>query len=74
MNCDAVNDDVDIIDPLLGFMCVGLYDKTGVQIGHIFSIYGTARQSTQLKVTTGDSVQCGDDDNSSENITSSATL
>ena len=41
MNCDAVNDDVTIIDTLLGLLCVGQYDKTGVQVGRTSPISAT---------------------------------
>ena len=74
MNCDARNDHVTIIDPLLGILCVGQYDKTGVQVGWILPIYEPLLQTTQEAILNGESVVCGDHELSSENITTSATL
>ena len=74
MNCDVGNDYVTILDMLLGILCVGQDYKTGVQFGHTFPISATAQHSTQASVITGGSVECGDHDFSSENITPSATL
>ena len=53
MNCDAGNDDFTVLDMLLGLMCVGQDDKTGVQVGRTFPISSTARQSTRAIVLTG---------------------
>ena len=74
MNCGAGNDDVAILDLLLSILCVGQDYKTGVQFGHTFPISATAQHSTQASVITGGSVECGDHDFSSENITPSATI
>ena len=74
MNCDARNDHVTVLDPLLGIMCVGQYDKNGVQVGWNFPISATARQTTGSTIITGESVECGDHDFSSENITPCATI
>ena len=46
MNCDAVNDDVTVIDPLLGLLSVGQDEKTGVQVVWTFPISATAENST----------------------------
>ena len=53
MNCDTVNDDVTILDPLLGLLCVGQYYKTDVQVRQTFLISETARQSTREIVLAG---------------------
>ena len=44
MNCDVVNDDVTIINPLLGLLFVG-QEKTGVQAGRTLPIFATAQNS-----------------------------
>ena len=74
MNCDARNDHVTILDPLLGILCVGKYDKTSVQVGCTLPISATARQTTQATILNGESVGCGDHELSSEKLTKSATL
>ena len=74
MNCDAGNDDVSILDTLLGLLCVGQYDKTDIQVGRIFPISETTWQSTGAIVLTGESVECEDHDFSSEKHTPSETL
>ena len=68
MNFYAGNDDVTIIDPLLGLLCVGQDDRNGVQVGWNFPISETAQHSNQAIVLTDESVECGDHDFSSENI------
>ena len=74
INSDKGNDDLTILDPLQSILGVGQDYKTGVQFGHTFPISATAQHSTQASVITGGSVECGDHDFSSENITPSATL
>ena len=74
MNCDARNDHVTILDPLLGILCVGKYDKTSVQVGCTLPISAIARQTTQATILNGESVGCGDHELSSEKLTKSATL
>ena len=74
MNCDAGNDDITILNPLLGLLCVRKYDKTGVQFVQTLPISATSPQSTRTILITGESVECGDHDFSFENLTLSATL
>ena len=47
MNCDAGNDDVTILDPLLGIICVGQGYNTGVKVSRTLPISATARKSTR---------------------------
>ena len=74
MNLDAGNDDIAILNPLLSLLCVGKYENTGVKVVWDLPIYATAQNSTQAIVITCESVECGEHDFSSENITPSATL
>ena len=39
MNYDAGNDDVTLLDLLIGLLCVVHDDNTGVQVGRNFPIY-----------------------------------
>ena len=74
MNCDAVNDYFTILYQFLGLIYVGQDDKTGVQVGRTFPISATAQHSIREIVLTGQSVECGGHDFSSENLTPSATI
>ena len=74
MNCYTGNDDVTILDLLLDHLYVGQYYKTGVKFGQNFTIPATAQKSDREIVLTGESVECGDHDFSSEKLTQYTTL
>ena len=74
MNCNAGNDDVTILNLFIGLMFVVQYDKAGIQVVRKFLISETECQSTRSILLTGESVEYGDHDFSSENLNPSATL
>ena len=74
MNYDAGNDDVTLLDLLIGLLCVVHDDNTGVQVGRNFPIYEIIWQANRFLVLTSESVECGDHEFSSEKLKPSATL
>ena len=74
MTSDAGNYGFTILDSLIGLMFVVQYDKAGIQVVRKFLISETECQSTRSILLTGESVEYGDHEFSSENLKPSATL